>query len=59
MRGWQIFKHSAGLVFRNLDVALRLSLVPYGVMIATQLYLFINPGLMDMPEELGGGTARD
>ncbi len=54
MRGWQIFTHSAGLVFRNLPVALRLSLVPYCAHLAAQLYLFVNPDLVSVPSGLGG-----
>jgi hypothetical protein len=54
MRGWHIFTHSAGLVFRNFDAALRLSLVPYSVQILAQLYAFLNPDLVAMSTELGG-----
>lgn len=52
MRGWQFFTHSVGLVFRNLDAALRLSLLPYCAHVAAQLYLFLNPELL-MPTEPG------
>lgn len=50
MRGWQIFTHSAGLVFRNLDAAFRISLVPYLAHVAVQIYLFLNPGLLAGPD---------
>jgi hypothetical protein len=54
MRGWKIFTHSVGLVFRNFDAALRLSLLPYCAHIVTQIYLFSSPDLLEMPAELGG-----
>lgn len=50
MRGWQIFTHSAGLVFRNLDAAFRISLVPYLAHVAAQVYLFLNPDLVAPPD---------
>lgn len=50
MRGWHIFTHSAGLVFRNLDAALRLSWLPYLAHVAAQFYLLANPGLMERAE---------
>lgn len=54
MRGWKIFVHSAGLVFRNFDAALRISLLPFGAHILTQAWLAGHPELMVMPGELGG-----
>jgi hypothetical protein len=49
MRGWQIFTHSAGLVFRNFEAALRLSWLPYLAHVAAQLYLLMNPALAQGP----------
>lgn len=37
MQGWQIFLHSVRMVTRNLDVALRVSLVPYLVQAVVQV----------------------
>jgi len=39
MKGWQIFAHSLRLVFRNLDAALRVSLVPYLVAGVAMVFL--------------------
>lgn len=50
MRGWHIFTHSAGLVFRNLDAAFRISAVPYCAHIAAQIFLLLNPALLATPD---------
>lgn len=44
MKGWQIFIHSVRMVFSNLEVALKISIVPYAIHIAVQLYNTINYG---------------
>lgn len=49
MKGWQILVHSVRLVLRNLDAALRVSLVLYLVQVANQLYLFTMP-VSETPE---------
>lgn len=54
MRGWKFFTHSAGLVFRNFDAALRISLLPFGAHILSQAWLAWHPELVAMPAELGG-----
>ena len=43
MKGWQIFTHSVRLVLSNLDEALRVSLVLYGVIAASQIATWLNP----------------
>ncbi|WP_146584481.1 hypothetical protein [Puniceibacterium confluentis] len=55
MKGWQIFTHSVRLVFTNLDQALRVSIVLYLVLAASQIATYLNPPEMvemdgmDMP----------
>ena len=53
MKGWQIFVHSVRLVFRNIDNALRVSLVLYLVQVAYQVFQFRNP---PVPMEMDGVT---
>ncbi len=43
MKGWQIFTHSVRLVFTNVDHALRVSLVLYLVLAASQVASFLYP----------------
>ncbi len=46
MKGWQIFTHSVRLVLSNLDEALRVSLVLYVVIAASQIATWLNPPAM-------------
>lgn len=54
MRGWQIFRHSVQLVFRNLDAALRVSALPFSATVAAYLHVQMTPGLMPALDDAAG-----
>ncbi|MGY9045597.1 hypothetical protein P775_02020 [Puniceibacterium antarcticum] len=65
MKGWQIFTHSVRLVFTNIDHALRISLVLYLVLAASQVATYMNPPVMtevdgiDMPTLSGSYVTQN
>lgn len=67
MLGWKIFKRAVRLLLDNLAVVLRISVVPYGIVVALSLFLGINAadqsaftpttdatGAMTLPPEAAG-----
>lgn len=45
MKGWHIFVHAVRMVLNNIDVALRVSAVPYGIVIIATLVIFFTTGI--------------
>ncbi|MBD3679754.1 MAG: hypothetical protein HUJ27_15315 [Rhodobacteraceae bacterium] len=44
MKGWSIFVHAVRMVLNNIDVALRISAVPYGIVIILTLAMLFTSG---------------
>ena len=58
MLGWKIFMRAVKLLLDNIGAVLRISLVPYGVVIALSIFLGVNLGDQSAITPIEGAVGR-